>query len=538
MRCEGLPTADDADVIARLQRKVMEQARELSALRKSEASAQAELDRALLRSPSRERGQSPDRALRRRLADVEARLDSQKRAAADAAARATRAEAQLAKKTPVDIRKKLAAAEAALKSAAHASKASDADRAKACAAAAADAKTACHGRLDALESRVAHAIAAGAAKERAAHDAGRAASAAAAAAFGALRTDHEGALNDLRASAEAAAQLGLQGRAADQRAARNARDGADAAAASAAAINANAARLQVAANQVDKATLEPLRTLEEAARRENGGGNPETYAKVLENAGLRAVATRLRSLATERDTATKAAVTAVDAAEAARGAAAAATRRADEGHATHDAVARALANVISARDARAPAPPPPALDTEKTAAIAARAVLAAALDHALPAVARVSGALDAAPPGGDEALDALARRASACLHAAAVALTPAPARAPLALAEEAACHDLPSERRRARRVATPSYEPDDASLDDAVEVDAEEEGALAELGLGARYVVWARDRGCREFMYPAYAGAPPSPRQSARPSSGRLARARAHLARLSSNRAR
>ena len=536
MRCEGLPTADDADVIARLQRKVMEQARELSALRKSEASAQAEVDRALLRSPSRERGQSPDRALRRRLADVEARLDSQKRAAADAAARATRAEAQLAKKTPVDIRKKLAAAEAALKSAVHASKARDADRAKACAAAAADAKTACHGRLDALESRVAHAIAAGAAKERAAHDAGRAASAAAAAAFGALRADHEGALNDLRASAEAAAQLALQGRAADQRAARNARDGADAAAASAAAINANAARLQVAANQVDKATLEPLRTLEEAARRENGGGNPETYAKVLENAGLRAVATRLRSLATERDTATKAAVTAVDAAEAARGAAAAAheataaaTRRADEGHATHDAVARALANVISARDARPPAPPPPALDAGKTAAIAARAVLAAALDHALPAVvARVSGALDAAPPGGDEPLDALARRASLCLHAAAVALTPAPARAPLTLAEEA------SGERGARRA--PSYEPDDASLDDGAVEEAEEEDALAELGLGARYVVWARDRGCREFMYPAYAQ--PSPRRSARPSSGRLARARAHLARLSSNRER
>ena len=38
---EGLPD----DVIERLQRKVMEQARELSALRKSEAAAQAELDR-------------------------------------------------------------------------------------------------------------------------------------------------------------------------------------------------------------------------------------------------------------------------------------------------------------------------------------------------------------------------------------------------------------------------------------------------------------------------------------------------------------
>ena len=71
VRCEGLPD----DVIERLQRKVMEQARELSALRKSEAAAQAELDRALLGSPGRARSPSPDRALRRRLADVEARLD-------------------------------------------------------------------------------------------------------------------------------------------------------------------------------------------------------------------------------------------------------------------------------------------------------------------------------------------------------------------------------------------------------------------------------------------------------------------------------
>ena len=115
VRCEGLPD----DVIERLQRKVMEQARELSALRKSEAAAQAELDRALLGSPGRARGPSPDRALRRRLADVEARLDAEKRAAADARARsATRAEAQLARKTPTDLRKKLADAEAALKSAA------------------------------------------------------------------------------------------------------------------------------------------------------------------------------------------------------------------------------------------------------------------------------------------------------------------------------------------------------------------------------------------------------------------------------------
>ena len=111
VRCEGLPD----DVIERLQRKVMEQARELSALRKSEAAAQAELDRALLGSPGRARSPSPDRALRRRLADVEARLDAEKRAAADARARATRAEAQLARKTPTDLRKKLADAEAALK---------------------------------------------------------------------------------------------------------------------------------------------------------------------------------------------------------------------------------------------------------------------------------------------------------------------------------------------------------------------------------------------------------------------------------------
>ena len=62
VRCEGLPD----DVIERLQRKVMEQARELSALRKSEAAAQAELDRALLGSPGRARSPSPDRALRRR----------------------------------------------------------------------------------------------------------------------------------------------------------------------------------------------------------------------------------------------------------------------------------------------------------------------------------------------------------------------------------------------------------------------------------------------------------------------------------------
>ena len=147
---EGLPD----DVIERLQRKVMEQARELSALRKSEAAAQAELDRALLGSPGRARSPSPDRALRRRLADVEARLDAEKRAAADARARATRAEAQLARKTPGDLRKKLADAEAALKSAAEASRARDADRAEACAQAAADAKRACHGRLDALEGRV------------------------------------------------------------------------------------------------------------------------------------------------------------------------------------------------------------------------------------------------------------------------------------------------------------------------------------------------------------------------------------------------
>ena len=80
VRCEGLPD----DVVERLQRKVMEQARELSALRKSEAAAQAELDRALLGSPGRARSPSPDRALRRRLADVEARLDAEKRAAADA----------------------------------------------------------------------------------------------------------------------------------------------------------------------------------------------------------------------------------------------------------------------------------------------------------------------------------------------------------------------------------------------------------------------------------------------------------------------
>ena len=75
----------------------------------------------------------------------------------------------------------------------------------------------------------------------------------------------------------------------------------------------------------------------------------------------------------------------------------------------------------------------------------------------------------------------------------------------------------------------------DASLDGGAE-DADED-ALAELGLGARYLVWANSRrGDAGLVYPAYA--PPSPQRSARPSSGRLARARAHLARLSSSRAR
>ena len=172
-----------------------------------------------------------------------------------------------------------------------------------------------------------------------------------------------------------------------------------------------------------------------------------------------------------------------------------------------------------------PPPPPPALTAEATSAIAARAVLTAALDHALPAVARASaGALDdAAPPIGDEPLDALARRASACLHAAAVAL--APALAPVrALA--------PAPARRGTPVA---HDLDDASLDDGAD-DADDD-ALAELGLGARYLVWANSRrGDAGLVYPAYA--PPSPQRSARPSSGRLARARAHLARLSSSRAR
>ena len=87
---EGLPD----DVIERLQRKVMEQARELSALRKSEAAAQAELDRALwarraARSPS-----AGPRAAAAFFADVEARLDAEKRAAADARARGPPEEAR------------------------------------------------------------------------------------------------------------------------------------------------------------------------------------------------------------------------------------------------------------------------------------------------------------------------------------------------------------------------------------------------------------------------------------------------------------
>ena len=45
----------------------------------------------------------------------------------------------------------------------------------------------------------------------------------------------------------------------------------------------------MAADQVDRACLNPLRSLEEAARREDGTGTPDTYAKVLEVAGLRAV---------------------------------------------------------------------------------------------------------------------------------------------------------------------------------------------------------------------------------------------------------
>merc|ERR1712091_787320 len=106
----------------------------------------------------------------------------------------------------------------------------------------------------------------------------------------------------------------------------------------------------------------------------------------------------MRSLGQERDAAAKATIAATEAAEAARAEAkaaraeaeaarertAAAARRADEGRSTHDAVARALANVIATRDAPPP-PPPPTVDTT---AIAARAVLTAALDHALPAVAR------------------------------------------------------------------------------------------------------------------------------------------------------
>ena len=87
----------------------------------------------------------------------------------------------------------------------------------------------------------------------------------------------------------------------------------------------------------------------------------------------------------------------------------------------------------------------------------------------------------------------------------------------------------------ARRGTPVAHELDDASLDDGAE-DAEDD-ALAELGLGARYLVWANSRrGGAGLVYPAYA--PPSPQRSARPSSGRLARARAHLARLSSSRAR
>ena len=141
VRCEGLPD----DVIERLQRKVMEQARELSALRKSEAAAQAELDRALLGSPGRARSPSPDRALRRRRG-ASARLDAEKRPPTRGRGR----RAERPRKTP-GPRKKLADAEAAPKRAA--APARDADRAEACAAAA-DAKRACHGRLDALEGRV------------------------------------------------------------------------------------------------------------------------------------------------------------------------------------------------------------------------------------------------------------------------------------------------------------------------------------------------------------------------------------------------
>ena len=59
----------------------------------------------------------------------------------------------------------------------------------------------------------------------------------------------------------------------------------------------------MAADQVDRACLNPLRSLEEAARREDGTGTPDAYAKVLEVAGLRAVGARLRSLGQERDAA-------------------------------------------------------------------------------------------------------------------------------------------------------------------------------------------------------------------------------------------
>ena len=200
VRCEGLPD----DVVERLQRKVMEQARELSALRKSEAAAQAELDRALLGSPGRARSPSPDRALRRRRrrrrgAARRGEARGRRRAGARDARRGA-ACAQDARGPPEEARRRRGGAEERRGRL----EGSRRRPAEACAQAAADAKRACHGRLDALEGRVQQAIAAGAAEGAPAADAGASSAAAAAAAFGALRAEGDAALRDLRAAAEEA----------------------------------------------------------------------------------------------------------------------------------------------------------------------------------------------------------------------------------------------------------------------------------------------------------------------------------------------
>ena len=158
------------------------------------------------------------------------------------------------------------------------------------------------------------------------------------------------------------------------------------------------------------------------------------------------------------------------------------------------------------------------LGAEATAAIAARAVLTAALDHALPAVARASPTRSTRCRRG--------RRAPRRARAARVGVPPRGRRGARAPAPAPVRALAPAPARRGTPVA---HELDDASLDDGAE-DADDD-ALAELGLGARYLVWANSRrGDAGLVYPA-AYAPPSPQRSARPSSGRLARARVRISR-------